>query len=319
MSPHIPKVSIGLPVYNGELLVCKAIEAMLAQTFQDFELIIADNASTDNTQQVCEAYAAQDPRIRYHRNPENVGLARNHDRVLELATGQYFKVLHADDGYAPNYLERCVQVLDADPETVLAYAETIGIDEHDVEVGPKPANLHARSPYPQKRFQQFLEALYDYQGSHPFNALFGVIRTEALRKTSWHGKFISADSIFIAELLLLGKFHEIPEPLFFRRSHTHRSLTANPAFDRLVRVLDPMKTDKFVFPHWRLLIEFTRAIGRHPLSWAARLGCYNQLWHWIWWKKRVLWREFVINSARALNWKALPFADGQQSLPTQWY
>ena len=81
-----PRVSVGMPVYNGERYVKAALDAVLAQTFRDFELIISDNASTDATGEICREYAARDPRIRYSRNNENIGAARNGNRTIQLAT-----------------------------------------------------------------------------------------------------------------------------------------------------------------------------------------------------------------------------------------
>ena len=126
----MPRVSIGLPVYNGEKFIREAIDSIFSQTFEDFELIISDNGSTDRTQQICQAYAAQDLRIRYYRNKKNIGAARNYNLVFELASGEYFKWAAHDDLCAPEYLERCVEILDRDPDVVLCYPKTSIIDEH---------------------------------------------------------------------------------------------------------------------------------------------------------------------------------------------
>src|SRR5262245_49168770 len=92
-----PRVSIGMPVYNGERFLKDAIDSLLAQRFEDFELIILDNASTDRTEEICRTYADQDNRIRYVRNEENIGLARNFNRAFQLSSGEYFKWASADD------------------------------------------------------------------------------------------------------------------------------------------------------------------------------------------------------------------------------
>src|SRR6267143_929234 len=107
-----PSVSIGLPVYNGERYVRTAIESILNQTLQDWELIICDNASTDGTQAICEDYAARDARLRYLRNPSNIGAANNYRRVVELAQGRYFKWIASDDYCAPEFLDRCQRAND---------------------------------------------------------------------------------------------------------------------------------------------------------------------------------------------------------------
>src|SRR5215471_14033382 len=100
------RVSLGLPVYNGQRYLAGAIQAILDQTFSDFELIICDNASTDETESICRDLAARDPRVRYHRNPANIGAAPNFNKTFELSTGEYFKWLAHDDLHEPTYLQR---------------------------------------------------------------------------------------------------------------------------------------------------------------------------------------------------------------------
>ena len=74
MNSNLPRVSIGMPIYNGERYLRSALDSLLAQTFEAFEIIISDNASTDATPAICSAYAAKDPRIRYYRNERNIGV-----------------------------------------------------------------------------------------------------------------------------------------------------------------------------------------------------------------------------------------------------
>ena len=105
MTEKKPRVSIGLPVYNAERFLEQALDGILAQTYIDFELVICDNASTDGTQAICQRYAALDPRIKYHRNPQNIGVSRNFNRAFELSCGEYFKWCCHDDIPAPTFLE----------------------------------------------------------------------------------------------------------------------------------------------------------------------------------------------------------------------
>src|SRR5207245_725070 len=107
-----------MPVRNGEKYVRQAIESILAQTFSDWELVICDNASTDATEAICREYAARDPRVRYSRNAENLGPAGNHARCFELSRGRYFRWHAHDDLLHPQYLEKCVEVLDWDASVV---------------------------------------------------------------------------------------------------------------------------------------------------------------------------------------------------------
>ena len=132
--PESPLVSVGLPVYNGERFLRQSLESVLAQTYENFELIISDNASTDGTDAICREFAARDTRIRYVRNSRNMGAAYNFDKVVELARGELFRLHTHDDIMAPPLLERCVSVLMQEPDAVLCHPEMIRIDEEDREI-----------------------------------------------------------------------------------------------------------------------------------------------------------------------------------------
>src|SRR5262249_7796964 len=125
-----PMISIGLPVYNGEAYLRQAVDSILAQTFDDFELIISDNASNDRTEVICREYAAADTRIRYHRQARNHGATWNFRKVVLLSSGKYFLWISCDDLLAPNYAERCVAILEQNPSVVLCYSDPVNIDEH---------------------------------------------------------------------------------------------------------------------------------------------------------------------------------------------
>lgn len=231
-----PKVTIGMPIYNAENYVRDAIDSILAQTFEDFELIITDNASTDSTQAICEEYAAQNPRIRYHRNPENIGANRNFNFVFTLARGTYFKWAAHDDLIAPTYLEKCVSRLEADHSFVLAHSETRLIDPLGCElavptdgtnyvkdelgrlifVGRDSNERKFSSLSASERFQGALDTGWCYE-------VFGVIRADALRKTPVLRPFYGADKVLLAELASMGRFAIIPEMLFHNRRHPQQS------------------------------------------------------------------------------------------------
>ena len=123
------KVSVILPVYNGENFVREAIESVLGQTWRDFEFLILDNASTDRTPQICRAYADRDTRIRYYRHPKNLGAAANHNAGFQLSAGEYVKYIAHDDVWEPTLLEKSVRILDENPGVILVYPKTVLIDE----------------------------------------------------------------------------------------------------------------------------------------------------------------------------------------------
>ena len=151
-----PLLSVGLFVYNGDRFLEEALDSILNQTFTDFELIISDNASTDRTGKIAEAYAERDRRIRYYRAERNMGAGWNVRRVYELARGKYFKQAAADDLLEPDFLRRCVQILETDPGCVLAHARTKEIDENGAFISNYVTPHKADYDDPVKRFGEVL-------------------------------------------------------------------------------------------------------------------------------------------------------------------
>ena len=127
---HIPKVSIGMPVYNGEPFIREALDSLLVQTFTDFELIISDNASTDKTEQICREYAAKDKRIRYIRQEINRGAAANFQYVLDEAVGEYFMWAAADDLWDSEFILKLIPLVERE-NIVLAFSGWVEIDENN--------------------------------------------------------------------------------------------------------------------------------------------------------------------------------------------
>jgi glycosyltransferase involved in cell wall biosynthesis len=273
----VPRVSIGLPVLNGERYLPEALDAILAQSFSDFELIISDNASTDATAIICQDYAKRDPRIRYYRNRENVGAAKNFNMVFGHSRGEYFKWAAHDDRIAPSFLSECVEVLARDTSAVLSYSRIKLIDSggeiiasHDVSY------TDTASVVPYHRFAEvvLIEPHLCYE-------IFGLIRAEILRRTPLIGGYIASDRVLLAELSLYGRFREVPDYLFFSRDHPERSMRAMP-FHFRAAWFDPANRERLVFPHMRFYREYWGCVNRAPLSISDRTLCYLQLLRWPW-------------------------------------
>jgi len=213
-----PRVSIGLPVYNGEDHLAEAIESVLSQTYQNFELVICDNASTDRTEEICRRFAARDSRVHYHRNPENIGATGNFRRTFELANAEFFNWLSHDDLLGPKYLETCLALFGRSPSSVvLCFSPQIRLTYEGEPWRDKDrmAWYEANPPYDQVSFERLM--FVPDRRIPPM--LFGLARREALAKTALLRPLVYSDLMLIPELRLLGEFREIDEPLFFRRSH----------------------------------------------------------------------------------------------------
>ena len=271
MSAPAPRVGIGLPVYNGEQYLAAALHSILAQTYGDFELIISDNASTDGTEDICRAHAARDRRIRYYRSEENRGLAWNHNNVFSLSTAEYFLWIGHDDVLTPEYVERCVAVLDGDPSVVLCYSRVQGIDEHGQLFAKPNHSLATDSGKPHRRFHDLICI------GHPCLAIYGVIRTKALKRTALHGPYPGSDRALLAQLGLFGRFHQIPESLMLRRDHPLRSTRVTQTLSARMALFDPQQAGRMAFPRWRLFGGFLSSVRHAPLSRPEKILCYIQV------------------------------------------
>jgi glycosyltransferase involved in cell wall biosynthesis len=254
-----PRVSVGVPVYNGERFIGETLDSIIGQSFTGLEIVICDNASTDGTTAICEEYARKDGRIRYFRNAENIGLAKNFQRVVELSSGEYFKLANADDLCAPDLVAQCVHVLDRHPDVVLCYGKTTLIDEHGRHLREYEDGLDLRSPSVAERFRLALERV------RLVNVLQGVIRADALRRTALLDSYVGADMVLIVELALYGKFCELPERLFSRRIHAG-AFSSQTSEETQLGLWEPGARRRRELYFWRHYCGHLRAIARAPLA-----------------------------------------------------
>ena len=222
MSSHPPRVSVALPVFNGENYLAEALDSLLTQTYRDFEVIISDNGSTDRTQEICRGYVERDPRVSYLRSEVNRGVYWNFRRGFECTQGEFFMWLAHDDKLAPEFLERCVAALDHDPGAVLSYPKAIDIDEQGNHVMYKEQELNGGASKPHERFRGLISM------EHNCEAIFALIRIELLRKIQVFGNFADADRVMLAELSLHGRYSQIPDFLFLHREHQLRATNVYP-------------------------------------------------------------------------------------------
>ena len=262
-------------MFNAEQYLEQCLASILSQTYGDLEIIISDNASTDATEAICRRYAERDARIRYHRNSWNRGPTFNFRQVVLLSCGEYFLWAAHDDMFAPEYVDRCVAVLEKHRDVVLCYSKSIEIDEQGQPLERKEQIVAADAPYPHQRFRELIRM------DHNCETMFGVIRAAVLKQTSIHGDFPDSDRCMLAEVALYGRFVELPEHLFFHRRHAQQVTRQFPTRQERMSQLNPDRRLLMVFPHFRQFREYIMALQRAPLSWRDRLRCYFQMLRWI--------------------------------------
>lgn len=322
-----PRVSIGVPVYNGQKYIRFTLDSLVAQTYRDIEIIVTDNCSTDETPRIVAEYAAKDPRVIYHRNETNIGPARNYRVSIDLAKGEFFRWNPADDVCAPEFVEECVKVLDADKSVVLAYPRTKVIDTKGDVVDDYGYEIDFDHAKPSVRLWRMMTVNHKMHGAHE---MYGLMRTAELKKTPGMRTHVRGDSVLLARLALLGRFRRIEQPLFFNRDHSDRSSkyltrTAVRKGSRLSRYIgcgplpsaewwDPTLKGKIVFPEWRVLREYTRAVQETALHTSDKLSCYATIARFGLLHSPKLVRDLVIATEQVIN-RTLGITDESDGKP----
>jgi glycosyltransferase involved in cell wall biosynthesis len=274
-SIEVPLVSVGLPVYNGENYIAEAIASVLGQTCTRLELIIQDNASTDRTAEICREFLAKDARVRYYRNPRNLGAAPNYNLAYSLARGRYFKWLAHDDRLLPGYLEAATTALEARPDAVLCNSVVRYIGAEGEYLGLYDSGLgRADLQSPSARFASLVLS------SHSCVDFFGVVRRDAMKRSLLHGSFHGADRAFLAQMALRGAFVQLAEPLVEMREHNNRYTRKQARATERLAWHDASLRGRITFPAWRVFAEYVKAVRGESLPAGARIRCYGVLMRW---------------------------------------
>lgn len=248
-------VSIGMPTYNGEKTICRALDSLLAQDFKDFELIISDNASTDSTGNICQQYAMSDPRVRYYRNERNIGVVANFNRSLHLARGKYFMWAADDDFWDSSFVSCMVDALNNNPDAVLSFCHFAAIEE---------PLLIQRDPWSRiirgDRFYMLLRQCYliPWPG---YTAVYtyGFIRRDVLLKCGGMETRVDAaranpEMATLFHLLCYGRFVKVDKLLFYRRYTSDRPFINDPHSQKL------LKESSYYMTWWRVWHQHYRIL-----------------------------------------------------------
>ncbi|MBU7008561.1 glycosyltransferase family 2 protein [Phosphitispora fastidiosa] len=265
MNGEKPLVTIGLPVYNGERFLRLALESLLAQDYENFELIISDNASTDTTAEICHQYRVMDKRIRYVRNDTNLGAAKNFNRVFELSVGKYFMWAAHDNLWDKTYISKCVATLEENPTAVLCFCGGIYINEAGgyrssyKNVGTMgmdiPARIHAQT-------------VSNSNGC----PVYGLIRPGVLKQTRLFTDMFAHDFILLVELSLLGEFVMVPEILISIRLRDRPK-----SVQEYQESINPGNVKPLPAPFTENMRELLRLVSRANLSESDKQRIFSDL------------------------------------------
>ena len=219
-----PKLTIGMPVYNGELFIKKAIESVLAQTFTDFELIISNNSSTDSTEEICQDFVNKDNRIQLHTQEKNIGIHRNFNFLLSKAKGEYFAWAAVDDYLDNDFMEKNLKILESNTSVVSSVGKIIpyGVDSLNIDsklidtsIFPKFLKNFVKSGRRKKMIDagpvsgnMNYKIRTFFKITKSLGRWYGVHRTEQLKKCIIEKPFINVEVSVFLNLLRLGDFHE---------------------------------------------------------------------------------------------------------------
>lgn len=204
-----------MPVYNGAQFICNALDSLLSQNYEAFEIIISDNASTDATKNICMEYANRDERIRYYKNSKNMGATWNFNRVFDLSLGEYFMWASCDDYWDTDYIDTCIQAFKTSKNIVLAGTICRGIDTDTDQLKYVDRGFSTIGLNPSQSFIRYKSIIHS--GTHIGGIFYGLYKKDILSEIMPMRKVIATDHLLLAELSLLGEIITVQKPLFFKR------------------------------------------------------------------------------------------------------
>lgn len=282
----LPQIAIGMPVFNGGRFIRHAINSLRSQTLEDFVVLISDNASTDDTVEICLDLIGNDSRFKLIQQGANIGAVPNFNWVARNTSSKYFKWAAADDVLAPNYLQACCQALDNNPDVGWCHCKSDMIDENgdswmnqldesDPLINSSPSAKwwvgHPRNYNDaESRVQRFEGVLLGTTWSVDS---YGLIRRSTLNQTRLLEPIYGAEKVLLAELSLYGKYIHLPELMFKQRVHSLAS--GNISAEKSQRKF--IAANKKMLGSTRLLLlrAHLHSISRSDLSATEKISAYT--------------------------------------------
>ncbi len=282
-----PTVSIGMPVFNGQRFIREALNSALKQTFQDFELIIADNNSNDATEEICRKYMVRDSRIKYIRHERNYGPIWNFSFVLHEARGRFFTWLAHDDLLEPQFLELTVQYILKNPGTVIASVDFAIIDENGIEQRTAELKDMRASLTWEIRRMPFFE--FAYPNIHL--CFYGVMQTELCKSIMAEIKIPKMltgwEHFVLARFAVSGEIVALPVVLRKYRSHSSGEYLTEVA--EIAR-MPSWRSVLFVYGNrFKLRMDLLKVLLGASYTWKSKLRILRRVMilDFQWWRWKI--------------------------------
>lgn len=248
-----PLVTIALPVYNGVDTMGAVAKSVLSQDYENIELLISDNASTDGTGELAREIAAADLRVTYHRQPRNVGIINNFEWTKHNCGGAFLRWIGDDDEIRPEFVSRCVERFADDPRLLLVTTQL----EYHTNQGELTSLPYNGGSLGSDDAVVRLRAIFDLMAGdyRLIDPLYGMVRVAAVRGIA-HDRILRGDEVYAARLALAGPWDHVPEILGARR-------WTDPSADRLASMLE--------VPRWHMRVRALIA-ARHLLAAVDTVG-----------------------------------------------
>ena len=208
----LPSVGIGLPVYNNAKYLSGTLDSILNQTYPNVTVYLSDDCSDDGTDAICASFAEKDDRIKYFRNEENLGANGNLEKVLSLASTDYFMFARGHEILSPDHIRDCVRILEEDENVVLSFVTTQWIDEKNEIISNKPIGY-----FDSRGFDVVTRCALVFWGR--LECFYGLTRTEIMKSIRFSENIIANDVIMLLEMALIGSFAHVRSGVRLRRYH----------------------------------------------------------------------------------------------------
>jgi glycosyltransferase involved in cell wall biosynthesis len=268
-----PLVSVGIPIFNGEKRIELVLNEICTQTYRNLEIFVMDNASTDRTAEIVKNAARYDDRIKYYRNPKNIGATANFSNCIEKSTGEFFMWAADDDSHKTQFIENCVKQMQLHPKAILCQTEvSVVLEDSNLEIFRTNLNSFVDKNDAVTRYR---ETLYNF----PAVAIYGLYRMDLIRSSGGFRKIVGGDLLWIHNISLLGDFIDAPGCDFIYRARSEWNSFAKDTqnLDNRSRNVSKLLIIRSIFT----IVELLGTIKNAELDFKQKISLFSTLIRYV--------------------------------------